>query len=214
MDHFNAPRESHSNVPVEIAPTSPSSPHNQPPSHTPGYDSITFQSPVPSPPSQISQPPMQATSSTLQATPSSSQAPPSSSSISSRKAKRSRGHPGSDDDVGRVIQFINSNKNKKELDVTDNLFLSYADTFKKFPPREQAIVKLEMAKLFSNIELRLLDDTSYNPLQTSISMASPAYSNISSVNNTNQESPAPQPINLSGDNNANVGEENFIFEFL
>ncbi|XP_022121877.2 uncharacterized protein LOC110997838 [Pieris rapae] len=59
-------------------------------------------------------------------------------------------------DVGRVLQFLNAKK-QKEHDVIDNLFLSYADTFKKFPPREQAIVKLELAKLFSNTELQLLN---------------------------------------------------------
>lgn len=43
-------------------------------------------------------------------------------------------------------------------------------------------------------------------------MASSAYSKFN--NNTNQESPAPQPMYISGDNNANGGEENFIFEYL
>ncbi|OWR53002.1 hypothetical protein KGM_207518 [Danaus plexippus plexippus] len=81
-----------------------------------------------------------------------SQAPMNQVSTRSNK-RQSSDHRRDDDDVQ-----TSKTKKRKELDVVDNLFLSYADTFKKFPAREQAIVKLELAKLFSNIELQLLSD--------------------------------------------------------
>ncbi|XP_050345151.1 uncharacterized protein LOC126770053 [Nymphalis io] len=93
------------------------------------------------------------TSSSSQALPPESSASTSTAStarISSLKNKRSL----ENDDDERESQFLNAKK-KKEL---DNLFLSYADTFKKFPAREQAIVKLELAKLFANTELQLLNN--------------------------------------------------------
>lgn len=191
LDQYNVPRASYSNVPTQdLDQPSPLSPQNQ----TPEQSHLSPSMQTPPPPLQItlsspqagpSSP--QAGTSTAQAGSSSTEAPPSSR-IPSRNAKRSRGQTGSEDDVGRVIEFINSKK-RKELDVTDHLFLSYADTFKKFPPREQAIVKLEMAKLFSNIEIKLLDS-----------------------NSIVIESPNPQPVNLSADNSTNVVEDNSELE--
>jgi hypothetical protein len=39
----------------------------------------------------------------------------------------------------------------------DHLFLSYADTFKQFPPRRQAMLKIELAYLFARAEMSELD---------------------------------------------------------
>ncbi|XP_047987975.1 protein phosphatase 1E-like isoform X1 [Leguminivora glycinivorella] len=53
-----------------------------------------------------------------------------------------------------------SSKQKTEsthLDKTDHLFLSYADTFKQFTPRRQAVLKLELARIFVCAELTNLD---------------------------------------------------------
>ncbi|CAH2101158.1 unnamed protein product [Euphydryas editha] len=221
LDLFNVPRASYSNVSPGVVQTSPSSPQSQTSGHSarsPVSHTAQSQSPVPSPPtqmpppSQISSPPPQAAPSPSLTPQSSSQAS-TSSKVSARKSKR---HAESDDDVGRVLQYL-KNKKRKELDVTDNLFLSYADTFKKFPPREQAIVKLELAKLFSNIELRLLDSNSYSTstynLQTSTSMASPAYSTSSVVTNQNIDSPTSQPINLSGNDNVVEHANSLLKEF-
>lgn len=61
----------------------------------------------------------------------------------------------SNDDVRKVIHYLK----KKEHDGIDHLFLSYAETFKKFPAREQAIMKIELAKLFANTELQLIHNT-------------------------------------------------------
>ncbi|CAH0687898.1 unnamed protein product [Spodoptera exigua] len=43
---------------------------------------------------------------------------------------------------------------KGSLDGVDHFFLSYADTFKKLPPRMQIMLKLEIATLFNRFELQ------------------------------------------------------------
>jgi len=43
------------------------------------------------------------------------------------------------------------------LDGIDHLFLSYAETFKQFPPIRQAMLKIELAILFAHAEIRELD---------------------------------------------------------
>uniref|UniRef100_A0A2A4K3A8 MADF domain-containing protein n=1 Tax=Heliothis virescens TaxID=7102 RepID=A0A2A4K3A8_HELVI len=45
----------------------------------------------------------------------------------------------------------------KSIDSTDLLFLSYAGTFKKFSARQQALMKIQLAKLFANAELEQLE---------------------------------------------------------
>ncbi|CAG9564081.1 unnamed protein product [Danaus chrysippus] len=74
--------------------------------------------------------------------------------VSPRSNKRQQEDYKRDEDDIQIFKP----KKRKELDVIDNLFLSYADTFKKFPAREQVYVKLELAKLFSDIELKLLNE--------------------------------------------------------
>ncbi|XP_050353827.1 uncharacterized protein LOC126775781 [Nymphalis io] len=136
LDNFNEPRPSCSNVLLKAIKRSPRS-------QTPSLDSDHSQDIPP-------------TSSSSQALPPESSATTSTAStarISSLKNKRSL----ENDDDETESQFLNAKK-KKELDVIDNLFLSYADTFKKFPAREQAVVKLELAKLFANTELQLLNN--------------------------------------------------------
>jgi hypothetical protein len=39
----------------------------------------------------------------------------------------------------------------------DHLFLSYAETFKQFPPRRQAMLKIELSTLFACAEMSELD---------------------------------------------------------
>lgn len=205
LDNFNVLRASSSNVSLDA--TQPS-PYTQ----TPTLDSENSQDMT-----------SQSNPSLLPSTSSSSQIPPSSQAllpespantptastprVSCHCNKRSSETRRNDDDVGRVLQFLNAKK-KKENDVIDNLFLSYADTFKKFPPREQAIVKLELAKLFSNIELHLLNNNSNDSHFQYSSTTSPTYSTAISDDNHTLYSPRPQPMNLSGDNNNNVSVNN------
>ncbi|CAF4909763.1 unnamed protein product [Pieris macdunnoughi] len=108
----------------------------------------------------------------------------STSGVSYRNKRRSSEiRRNEDGNVGRVLELLNAKK-KKEHDVIDHLFLSYADTFKKFPAREQAIVKLELAKLFANTELQLLNGHS--------SVISVTNSSVSSDENRSLYSSSPQ----------------------
>jgi hypothetical protein len=71
-----------------------------------------------------------------------------------KKLKKKR----STEDIGKLIGYLeNKNKNKNQLDSIDHLFLSYAETFKQFPPRTQALLKLELATLFARAEISELD---------------------------------------------------------
>ncbi|XP_069704989.1 uncharacterized protein [Periplaneta americana] len=61
-------------------------------------------------------------------------------------------------EVDKVIDYLEQrNTNKNQLDGTDHLFLSYAETFKKLPPRRQALLKIELATLFARAEISELD---------------------------------------------------------
>jgi len=46
---------------------------------------------------------------------------------------------------------------KTSTELLDHLFLSYAETFKQFPPRRLAILKVELAALFARAEINALD---------------------------------------------------------
>lgn len=54
-------------------------------------------------------------------------------------------------------------KKIKDYDEVDHLFASYACTFKNLPIREQVSLKLRLAKLFANIELKLLQNSEVAP---------------------------------------------------
>jgi hypothetical protein len=93
----------------------------------------------------------------------------------------------STEDLDKIIGYLeNKNKNKNQLDGIDHLFLSYAETFKQFPPRRQAILKIELATLFARAEISELD------VQTTPA-PSPHYSpNSTGSCLTSNESNAPQ----------------------
>lgn len=59
-------------------------------------------------------------------------------------------------------------------DGIDHLFLSYADTFKKFHPRTQAELKIKIATLFAQTEMKEMQYYEQN--------ISPMYSDNSSTN--------------------------------
>lgn len=115
-------------------------------------------------------------------------------------------------DVSAVLKYLeNKNKDKshKKLDHTDHLFLSYAHTFKKFSPITQALLKMELSRLFERAELSEFDahtSTQSSPMFSTKSSWSDDYSN-GAVNTTGSIMESPNysnqqiktnPINLSG----------------
>ena len=91
----------------------------------------------------------------------------------------------STEDIDKVICYL-ENKNKNQLDGIDHLFLSYAETVKQFPPRRQAMLKIELATLFARAEISEFD------AQTTPA-SSPHYSANCTVSGfTSDESNAPQ----------------------
>lgn len=100
-----------------------------------------------------------------------------SSSVRSR-AKKQKKDPS---DMDKVIDYL-QNKKKTNNDAADNLFTSYAQTFKKLSLKNQVFVKLELAKLFAEIELKDAEEKvqlSYSPIYSVISSNSDTqHSNI------------------------------------
>ncbi|XP_026326070.1 uncharacterized protein LOC113234795 [Hyposmocoma kahamanoa] len=68
-------------------------------------------------------------------------------------------------DVDKVLNYLN---NKQKYDAVDYLFISYAETFKKLQPRTQAEVKLKLAHIFAEAELKELEENqiSVTPIQS------------------------------------------------
>lgn len=58
-----------------------------------------------------------------------------------------------EDDVDKILNYL-VNKKEKKYDAVDYLFMSYAETFKTFSSRTQTDMKLELANLFLNAELK------------------------------------------------------------
>ncbi|XP_063218580.1 uncharacterized protein LOC134528844 [Bacillus rossius redtenbacheri] len=52
------------------------------------------------------------------------------------------------------LQYLQSKPARREFDGIDHLFLSYADTFRKFHPATQALMKMELATLFAKMEMK------------------------------------------------------------
>ncbi|XP_030747129.1 uncharacterized protein LOC115875764 [Sitophilus oryzae] len=96
------------------------------------------------------------------------------------KKNKSRSHPSIEngsDDVDKVIDFLSNKRSKQGIDDVDHLFLSYAATFKKFSPLTQAKLKVELAKLFAETEIKELEAQSPPAIE-----ASASHSRASSVN--------------------------------
>lgn len=83
------------------------------------------------------------------------------------------------DAADKMIAYLQSKKKERKtcpenVDKIDYLFLNYSDTFKKFLPRRQAKVKLQLAKLFAEAEMDDIDEReasqreSYSPSDDSV----------------------------------------------
>lgn len=90
--------------------------------------------------------------------PSTSRMPPPLNPQKKQKIRRAVSIPESTD-VDKVIEFL-ENKKKPIYDGIDLLFLSYADTFKKFHPKTQAELKIKIATLFAQTEIKELNEQS------------------------------------------------------
>ncbi|XP_075983344.1 transcription factor Adf-1-like [Anticarsia gemmatalis] len=77
------------------------------------------------------------------------------------------------DDSDKTLSYL-KNKKAKSYDATDHLFLSYSETFKTFSLRQQALLKVELAKLFSNAELNALQNAE-NLQESLVAGSSPGY---------------------------------------
>jgi hypothetical protein len=54
----------------------------------------------------------------------------------------------------QILEYI---KNERKSDAADHLFASYSETFKKLKPRTQHTIKLQLAQIFADAELKDLD---------------------------------------------------------
>ncbi|XP_047997823.1 uncharacterized protein LOC125235329 [Leguminivora glycinivorella] len=73
-----------------------------------------------------------------------------------------------DTDVNEmIVEFLNNKTKKTTHDGIDHLFLSYAQTFKKLSQRKQAMLKVDLAKLFSDAELSEMTASSSSPAHIS-----------------------------------------------
>lgn len=96
------------------------------------------------------------------------------------------------DPSDKIIDYLKSKSSKRnegqKLDKTDYLFLNYADTFKSFTPRRQAMVKLDLAKLFTEAELANMDEVDTHPRSaaSNYSTNTPTYSVISDYSDASQ----------------------------
>lgn len=81
------------------------------------------------------------------------------STLSAPKKIKTKSKEPNDQPVGvdKVIGQL-ENKKKHTYDSIDHLFLSYAGTFKKCTERNQIKLKLKLAKLFADMELKKIDE--------------------------------------------------------
>jgi hypothetical protein len=108
----------------------------------------------------------------------------------------------STEDIDNIIGYL-ENKNKNQLDGTDHLFLSYAETFKQFPPRRQAMLKIELATLFARAEISELDAQTTPASSPHYSANSTGSSLTSDESNSPQDSTELTYTDISVNNNQN-----------
>lgn len=114
---------------------------------------ITMRAPRESPQEETSQEESEPIPSTS-ATPTSPTSTPEPSASRERESRRQVvAKRSNEDDIDKVINFMR-NKHKNTTDAVDDLFNSYAKTFKNFSITTQTLLKVELAKLFADAELR------------------------------------------------------------
>ena len=108
----------------------------------------------------------------------------------------------STEDIDKVIGYL-ENKNKNQLDGIDHLFVSYAETFKQFTPRRQAMLKIELATLFARAEISELDAQTTPASSPHYSANSTGSGLISDESNAPQDSTELTYADLSVSTNLN-----------
>lgn len=101
--------------------------------------------------------------------------------------------------VDKVIGYLQNKPSKREFDGIDHLFLSYADTFRKFQPTTQATMKIELATLFARTEMRELGIPQTSTFQPPLHSDNSSHSstNITTWNSAASTSPVYQNIGSS-----------------
>ncbi|KAL3265513.1 hypothetical protein HHI36_009717 [Cryptolaemus montrouzieri] len=108
-------------------------------------------------------------------------------------------------DVDKVIHYLH-NKTAREYDGIDYLFLTYAETFRKFQPATQTMLKMELATLFARTEMRELE--AHNQRSVISTPQSPLHSDSCSEHSTmtftsGDISPTYQNLNFIPSSSAN-----------
>jgi hypothetical protein len=109
------------------------------------------------------------------------------------------------DDLERVLQYFQKKQEQKQTcDAVDLLFLSYAKTFKTFSLRNQTIMKISLANLFAEAELRDADERSASRNSAIPSSSESGNSDTSSIDQ-------PSPSSDLSDNLRCAYENAYIF---
>lgn len=98
--------------------------------------------------------------------------PPVLTPTAAKRTKRSH----DPDEVDRIIDYLKT-KNRSKFDAVDHLFQSYADTFKQFSERNKIMIKVELAKLFADTELKEIEERFLSRNSTTYSVISSDYEN-------------------------------------
>lgn len=85
---------------------------------------------------------------------------PESNTAGEKKRRKTKNIEEPADKILDYLKNKNQQKQHKKMDEADHLFQSYAESFKKFSPKMQAMLKLDMATLFARYELRAVGETS------------------------------------------------------
>lgn len=96
-------------------------------------------------------------------------------------------------DSDKILEYLRKkNDQKAKMDGVDLFFLSYAQSFKTFPPRMQSMLKLEMASLFARYELQVAEGS-----YASASGVAPQSVNQGQGSSTPNSESVPSPYNQS-----------------
>lgn len=127
-----------------------------------------------------------------------------------------------DEDVEKILNFMRS-KRIKQSDAIDDLFMSYAKTFKTFSIQTQTMLKVEMAKLFADAELREHMNQNQSPVYSLINIDS----NLTTEDSFDQQAqqsptittfevraPSISPMNLTVPQQANSTTQILNYEEL